>query len=771
MKTFKEFLTLQREVRERHIDDIEEKLSGLDPDELPFDDMFQGKYRFVIPFGDKEIITLKQLIKDRYNSENFPGLIDYDINWIDGQIEAKYENPRAGQKVIDKKTRKETIVPDYGTKKIKISKFLSNVKPDMLNWWSSFMDTDAMTAQTRESMAKDAGKYQILVSRHPVDIMRMSDHDAWSSCHSPPEKGFGVNYFQCAKQESVDGGGVAYLVKSDELEGVDLDDDEIMPDDDRGVEGQIEPKGRIRIRRFTSKFPDEKTGEEFDFAVPETSMYGTRATGFKDALVDWFRKNQADIVERNGGRTQFRKDNFVMRGGSYRDTSDGALFNNFFQDNLDHGNTAHSFQGEESLVDISEQYEAELEEMKETWNNQWKHCWADYDSDSYFDMDGFYYSISGGCNVTIPKSFPMLEEPDEQDITGGYHWDKDSGDKQSLKDHLDDHGFYVSSEGANVYTDNNGELEISLYVEEDENQHYGDDGRHPDQFDEYCNELNSNFEEEYEKLFGVVKEWLILNGHAETPPARELEDKLWGVEDHPPEIPLQNFVLMDRDDDELGIVYITAQTKLPITTSTRLGDPNKYGHRELKNQVDERKMAMMIDQIKRAFLGSLNADARHYDRQQWLPFPDMQKPDNPYVVGHEGLPEIKVDGDHQGVIRIEASFVLKDDMSQEEVDNTQRYLLTLDRNWGGLVQRAQQIIQQTLWDREEEEIQSAQAANDQEKLSRLLSGRPKRPQLPQQGPRLFQEPDTRTPEQKKNDDLRDRILKRGKYAPNQGESS
>jgi hypothetical protein len=96
--------------------------------------------------------------------------------------------------------------------------------------------------------------------------------------------------------------------------------------------------------------------------------------------------------------------------------------------------------------------------------------------------------------------------------------------------------------------------------------------------------------------------------------------------------------------------------------------------------------------------------------------------------------------------------------------------MVFDNSWEKLLETAHQIIEKTLWSREEEEHQAAQG--DQQKLSALLSK--SRPQWPpqRQEPQLIAEPpEEKTPEQLANDDRRDRILRRGKYAPNQGASS
>jgi hypothetical protein len=793
MNSFKEFLTMKNEVSDRHIDDIEEKLSELEPSQLPHDELYKGKYRTVIPFDDKDISRLKSLIQNHYTTEKLPGLIDFEVDWINGQILTKFKNPNAGKTFIDKKTRQPSQVPEYGQKKIKVAKFLKNEAPDMLDWWAGFMDTSAIRPGEREVIAKEAGEYSIMFSRHPIDIMRMSDHSGWTSCHDPNYGGGG--YFHCAKQESVDGGGIAYLVKTKDLEGVDLDDDEVFEDRDRNTGGDLEPKARVRLRRYTSKFPDEKTGEKFDFAVPETSMYGTRLEGFKKRVTKWLQDEQKDLIQRNGGREKFRSDNFVLRGGSYRDSQDGSLFNSFFNDAMDRGNTTHEFQGQESLVNMADQFREEIEEMQEAWSKQLKHTFVSYyENEDYGDEMPFDYTINGGINIYIPDSM-IIDEPDESDIHGEYGdyswkrnwmqtqikkhglmpdgetWDAEEILKKngksasppakpvSLKDRLEEHGKDdppISGESAHV-SSSGGNLEIQVYTEDYEHDwdHRGDDGRHPDSFDSYADNMKSNYEDSYEEIVAITKDWLIERGFAEVPPSRELEDQIENEE-----IKLKHFDLYERetgDADELGFGTIGAQARLPVKTSSKLASSKGIGW-GIDSQVDKRKMAAMIDQIKRAFLGGLQGAAHHYDRQQWLP--TIQKEPNPYTSTEEGLPKIEVRQDgYEGSIKIDVEFTLHDEDSKEKIEATKRNLMVFDNSWEMLVKTASNIIEKTLWSREEEERQAAQG--DQQKLSALL-GSP-RPQAPQ--PTMFPEPPKQlTPEQQKMADFRDKLAGRGKYA-------
>ena len=120
----------------------------------------------------------------------------------------------------------------------------------------------------RENPEEAFVDYSIVISRHPVDVLRMSDHRNIQSCHSE-----GNSHFHCAIKEAKSAGAIAYIVETQDLDDVDVEDDnEIFEDDDRGVDG-IEPVGRSRMRRF------DKTGtftsdEKYSLLIPEKRIYG-----------------------------------------------------------------------------------------------------------------------------------------------------------------------------------------------------------------------------------------------------------------------------------------------------------------------------------------------------------------------------------------------------------------------------------------------------------------------------------------------------------------
>lgn len=165
--------------------------------------------------------------------------------------------------------------------------------------------------------------YYLLFSRHPIDVLRMSDHKGISSCH----KLDGGSYAHCAIADAKNDGGIVYLVKGSDGQKVrdKLNDKEIFHDDERDT-GLIRPIGRIRLRRFV----DLQTGD--DFAVPTTlqseQKYGLFTKEIYSNLLEYVQKHQK--IYANPPDANYAAENIVLVGGEYSDESIGNLLHNFF---------------------------------------------------------------------------------------------------------------------------------------------------------------------------------------------------------------------------------------------------------------------------------------------------------------------------------------------------------------------------------------------------------------------------------------------------------
>lgn len=212
--------------------------------------------------------------------------------------------------------------------------------------------------------------FKIVYSRHPIDVLRMSDFAAIQSCHSA-----GGDYFKCAVQEARAGGLIAYLVNMKQFNSIknDLQDDEIFKDSDRGING-ITPDGRIRLRRFT-----ENTGKIEDIFIPEDRVYGKYTSGgisyfFKEQVMNWARSVQP--IDEIAANMQTHPElsnlnNWSLSGGYYEDTPSEDLFDTFFNDSEnDDYNFSIRFSGSASKDEIIDEQIEEIEGYMERFETR-----------------------------------------------------------------------------------------------------------------------------------------------------------------------------------------------------------------------------------------------------------------------------------------------------------------------------------------------------------------------------------------------------------------
>ena len=147
-------------------------------------------------------------------------------------------------------------------------------------------------------LATESEVFKVIISRHPLDVIRMSDFKDIQSCHSPNK-----NYFKCAVQESKGHGFVAFIVRKKDLEETlsrqgNIQTDEIFSDSERGNKTPMTPLARVRLRKFEAT--NEKTGEAMVLAAPENRVYGleTLQHHVKGAATAWANKIQKDKIEK-----------------------------------------------------------------------------------------------------------------------------------------------------------------------------------------------------------------------------------------------------------------------------------------------------------------------------------------------------------------------------------------------------------------------------------------------------------------------------------------
>ena len=292
-------------------------------------------------------------------------------------------------------------------------------------------------------------KYSIIVTRHPIDVLRMSDFDSITSCHSPPSRGSGESYYKCAVAEAHGHGAVAYVVHTDQLREwggrpdlsleeieEEMQTGEIFEDTERYDAGTLNPVSRLRLRQVryyeATKGSQPKTDDykkagrnPFDgiqLAVPEKRVYGDKIPGMRARVMKWVteaQQEQMQIVRRDSepdnDQRVIQLDKFIKFGGSYEDNhiSDliADLFGNEGGDGLPANTDGRVIQDtttedelDANLVGgLMEQYEQECEQIADRWNYRYAITEVSYDVQD--DGGGsVYISTRAVMQLTWPLS-------------------------------------------------------------------------------------------------------------------------------------------------------------------------------------------------------------------------------------------------------------------------------------------------------------------------------------------------------------------------------
>jgi len=412
---------------------------GEDYSKLSFNDLFGGSLRIITPFNTEDQIELFNVIRVlKANGWSPAGGNNYfdtkrvsqKLRKLDTNEEYEKEIEVADLKVLKKEEKVIPAGPRRGEKVISkrtssISKVLTNPKnnvpPELAEWWQNHQTeyTKDYNWKQIESAFKDGKvttEHSIIISRDPIDVLRMSDHGNIRSCHSE-----GDSYFKCAITESRGNGLVAYLVKTEDLDQLlespspwgfdpntgkgprkrdikELDLQEIFEDPSRGIKG-IPPKSRVRLRKYVNE------DFNYEFAVPENKPYGPHPPGFVNRIRSWAWESQKDLFNDNeDGETElpYQRD-LKMYGGSYRDSEDGDLLNSFFKEgniNADYYGDLESVSEDEDR--LYEEWEAQIEEINNAANATLSHVsfHADVDDDGEGNPH-VYSSASMLCSIHL----------------------------------------------------------------------------------------------------------------------------------------------------------------------------------------------------------------------------------------------------------------------------------------------------------------------------------------------------------------------------------
>jgi hypothetical protein len=589
-----------------------------DNPDLPFDNLFpEGATRVVIPFAGEDPVASSIVNKIKQQGLEIKGNVLTD-----------------------------------GKRSIRIGKYIlgptSNFTKEQKDWWIGRGDpVEDLKA------AKEPSQYAILVSRNPIDVIRMSDH-SWSSCHSP-----GGPYFKCAVAESKEGGLVAYVVRRDDLNHVDLSKPEIFTDNERKVKG-IEPLQRIRLRHFVNK------KEGYDLAVPETRIYGKRIPGVEESLRDWSHEKQQNVLK---GRRPSLKD-FKLVGGSYEDTSGSELFNTFFQDEKDVGSSQYGG-GQESQSQY-EIWEEEVEEIKEEFKNKFTIC--DFYVDIEFTEQQPYVYFSGHIFLPLPE---------------GIEIEINSKLKSKIREWASNHWIYNVED---ISEDNN---RLILHINPDEQGN-------PDEFRSFLQMLENDVENKKQELINSLNRFLMDEGLIDK---NKVHEKASELQENSELQEFHNFKWELWDKEHYLSLDIKNPIMLPFPNElSQLNWQNKETTLKIpfeiwKSVMDDAFWVNEVHQFQNRIINLINSYAENIAKQQLRQkslFPNaihIKKPYNP-ALSLKPTITLKMDSHNRAICDISLNFYFTH--KDEEFDQAIEFIRFLDNNFDKLTKIVQQVYTDTV---------------------------------------------------------------------------
>jgi hypothetical protein len=486
------------EATDEEIEVLADVLSNLDPANLPLDKAFGGKLRKVIPLetvGGKVGEMVNAFQQAEYTVNLKDGTVSYEtrrehegkvykgkktlkINKVlngllkhkekqkdmDEEISAaraKYFTERNKEGDTDKvQDEYEKAYRDYDVEKEKL-KTIGKKAFKGMDQWVRLMNLEKYIKAWEENAGffkndpEALSGFSIILSRHPTDVLRMSDFDNIESCHTLASRSGETGAFvKCAYAEAIDGGAIAYVVPTQEIEDFEAEegqsvedtDEEILSDSARSI-GDIEPISRVRVRvgKWASEDPDWL---DRDIGVPDTRIYGAPTSNFYETLKAWLVDNQESMIQELPRVEASQVGERDSRGGQYTDRDVGkidagkmVLIGGSYQDNQFESILARMMNPEAKRVgddfpdgeylvvgrprivsseeDIelpdnrTEELENEIAEQVEYYNNRYDHCTVYADVEDYGEGPTIDAYAEFTINLHVGK--PDLDDEGGQD--------------------------------------------------------------------------------------------------------------------------------------------------------------------------------------------------------------------------------------------------------------------------------------------------------------------------------------------------------------------
>lgn len=306
------FVDERKDFRKKFLDEVSSKIiDRYNIDEIEkssfSDKLFDGDERISIPFSTKQAI-----VRDKITYEIIEKLSD-----IEKKNNVKFDLKNSKALVLPNedqiKKAKEKGFPEPKEREVKIDSFLRKIKEEKLA-----KDLSDFQGDKREFFINqwdnikrldENEEFVIIITRNPIDVLRMSDFDGITSCHSQPGKfpNSDGEYFYCAINDSIEGAAVAFLVEKDDFDNFlrarrasvirEFDGKEIFRDNEREDSGWTflnDPVRRLRIRRFAND------DESINLFMPEIKVYKEDMPGLAEVVRDFCYSKQKDEIKKLG---------------------------------------------------------------------------------------------------------------------------------------------------------------------------------------------------------------------------------------------------------------------------------------------------------------------------------------------------------------------------------------------------------------------------------------------------------------------------------------
>jgi len=362
---------LVNEVSQKFVDEVKDAVADR---ELPFQDIFGDAVRIVIPFDTVNSDTvISDILSEISKIKDYAG-----VDMKKGEV-----------------TRKIKLDPKYGggekEQKIAIGRAVANLKTHE-DKKKKFLD---FLATYRENLAEPK-EYSIVISRNPIDVLRMGElgvRDNLESCHAQ-----GGSYFKCAIQEAKSGGGIAYVVRTEDIEALseeELQYDEIFEDKKREVDG-VHAISRLRIRRYDTH--NDEDDIEASLAVPTHRIYGKNIPGFFQAVANFLKMSSRILNNTDYIVNKYKEGKIVRYGGTYTDVYNDTVFNDmfpgdfkFYDSLIDRERVVEGepeYDGDDDAENLADIMDTELQEIDDRFNLEY----SNHGFEVHDDNDGPYYT-------------------------------------------------------------------------------------------------------------------------------------------------------------------------------------------------------------------------------------------------------------------------------------------------------------------------------------------------------------------------------------------